>query len=258
MHGGFSVAATLGEDDQPHWLLLDEVPVTRSGSGSFHAQGEFLTPTVREDGIVMGFDIQGIQNRTGGSVAAHMGLIEESIRYMITGQAQTTDSKNVITAMLMLLEEGSWSYRIDLNTFAQFSGVSGKELEARRQQELSQQQQEQEDSGKKKKKKTGLFGALKDLHQAMKELDNIEMPDLNALASNPSAVSSQAYSPRQAQAKAAQIAYIKEHHCLVFPDVTQLLLPHEGNLLKEAEKAGSSGDVSWKEIHGTLTLHKEK
>ena len=257
MNGGFSVAATLGEDDLPRWIMLDIAPVTRSGSGSFHAQGEFLTPAAREDGVVMGFDIMGILGRTGGAVDAHIGLIGEGIQYAYTGQAQTTDSKNVITALLMLLEEGSWPYRVNLKTFEQLSGasVSAQELHAR-------QQQEQEDSGKKKKKKDkekkiGLFGALKELNQAMKELDNIEIPDMNALQANSSAMYRTAYSPQQAQAKAAQVAYIKEHHCLVFPDVTQLLLPHYGNLAKEAEKTGPGGDVSWKELNGTLTLHKE-
>ena len=123
MNGGFSVAATLGEDDLPHWMMLDVKPVTRSGSGSFHAQGEFLTPTVREDGVVMGFDIMGILGRTGGAVDAHIGLIGEGIRYAYTGQAPTTESKNVITSMLMLLEEGSWPYRINLKTFEQFTGA---------------------------------------------------------------------------------------------------------------------------------------
>lgn len=255
MHGGFSVAATIGEDDLPHWMMLDVAPVTRSGSGNFHAQGEFLTPAARDDGVVMGFDIMGILGRTGGAVDAHIGLIGEGIRYAYTGQAPTTESKNVITSMLMLLEEGSWPYRINLKTFEQFTGagVSMQESEA------EQQQQGQEDSGKKKKKKekekkVGLLGALKELNQAMKELDNIKMPDLNAQLS---AMSGAAYSPQQAQAKAAQIAYIKEHHCLVFPDVTQLLLPHYSNVAKEAEKSGPGGDVSWREINGTLTLNKE-
>ena len=54
------------------------------------------------------------------------------------------------------------------------------------------------------------------------------------------------------------MAYIKEHGCLVIPDLTQLLLPHFGNWLKEAEKAGMGGDISWKEIRGTLTMSKEK
>ena len=40
-------------------------------------------------------------------------------------------------------------------------------------------------------------------------------------------------------------------------DVTQLLLPRFGNWVKEGEKAGAGGDVSWMEVRGTLTMHKE-
>ena len=65
------------------------------------------------------------------------------------------------------------------------------------------------------------------------------------------------YSPSQEQAKAAQIAYIKEHHCIVVPDLTQLLLPHFGNWIKEGERSGLGGDLSWQVLSGTLNLSKE-
>lgn len=277
MHGSFSVVASLGEDDLPHWQMLDVVPVTRSGGGSFHAQGEFLTPSVREDGVVLGFDIQGIYNRTGGAVAANLNTGLEGIAYALSGgqmELQTTDSKNVVTAMLALLQEGSWSYYFNVPLMEQFAGTSargnnyesleaaGKELEARRMQEqMAQEQQAQageqaRPDGKKPKKKSALR-ELREGLKALRELENFEIPDINI---DPSSLTggSAAYTPQQAEAKAAQMAYIKEHGCLVIPDLTQLLLPHFGNWMKEAEKAGMGGDTSWKEIRGTLTMHKEQ
>lgn len=277
MHGSFSVVASLGEDDLPHWQMLDVVPVTRSGGGSFHAQGEFLTPSVREDGVVLGFDIQGIYDRTGGAVAANLNTGLEGIAYALSGgqmELQTTDSKNVVTAMLALLQEGSWSYYFNVPLMEQFAGTSargnnyesleaaGKELEARRMQEqMAQEQQAQageqaRSDGKKPKKKSALR-ELREGLKALRELENFEIPDINI---DPSSLTggSAAYTPQQAEAKAAQMAYIKEHGCLVIPDLTQLLLPHFGNWMKEAEKAGMGGDTSWMEIRGTLTMHKEQ
>ena len=276
MHGSFGVAGTLDEEDQPQWVMLDVEPVTRSGGGSFHAQGEFLTPSVREDGVVLGFDIQGIYNRTGGAVAANLNTGLEGIAYALSGgqmELQTTNSKNVVTAMLALLEEGSWSYLFNVQMMEQLSGSSvsgttyesleaaGKELEARRMQEqMAQEQQAQageqaKADGKKPKKKSALR-ELREGLKALRELENFEIPDINI---DPSSLTggSAAYTPQQAEAKAAQMAYIKEHGCLVIPDLTQLLLPHFGNWMKEAEKAGMGGDISWKEIRGTLTMHKE-
>ena len=150
MHGGFSVAGSLDEEDQPQWVMLDVEPVTRSGGGSFHAQGEFLTPSVREDGVVLGFDIQGIYNRAGGAVSANLGAGFEGLAYALSGGQtgyETADSKNVITAMLTLLEEGSWSYLFNVQMMEQLSGSSvsgtdmyaleaaGKEIEAKQQAE---------------------------------------------------------------------------------------------------------------------------
>lgn len=277
MHGSFGVAGTLDEEDQPQWVMLDVEPVTRSGGGSFHAQGEFLTPSVREDGVVLGFDIQGIYNRTEGAVAANLNTGLEGIAYALSGgqmELQTTDSKNVVTAMLALLQEGSWSYYFNVPLMEQFAGTSargnnyesleaaGKELEARRMQEqMAQEQQaqagEQARSDVKKPKKKSALRELREGLKALRELENFEIPDINI---DPSSLTggSAAYTPQQAEAKAAQMAYIKEHGCLVIPDLTQLLLPHFGNWMKEAEKAGMGGDTSWKEIRGTLTMHKEQ
>lgn len=263
MHGGFSVAGSLDEEDQPQWVMLDVEPVTRSGGGSFHAQGEFLTPSVREDGVVLGFDIQGIYNRTEGAVAANLGAGFEGLAYALSGGQtgyETADSKNVITGMLTLLEEGSWSYLFNVQMMEQLSGSSvsgtdmyaleaaGKEIEAKQQAEAQEQAKA---DGKKPKKKSALR-ELREGIKALSELDKMEFPDLKIDRSQMSA-----YSPQQAEAKAAQMAYIKEHGCLVIPDVTQLLLPHFGNWVKEAEKSGPGGDISWKEIRGTLTMHKE-
>ena len=267
MHGSFGVAGTLDEEDQPQWVMLDVEPVTRSGGGSFHAQGEFLTPSVREDGVVLGFDIQGIYNRTEGAVAANLGAGLEGLAYALSGGQtgyQTTDSKNVITAMLTLLEEGSWSYLFNVQMMEQLSGSSvsgtdmyaleaaGKEIEAKQQAEAQEQAKA---DGKKPKKKSALR-ELREGLKALRDLENFEIPDINI---DPSSLTggSAAYSPQQAEAKAAQMAYIKEHGCLVIPDVTQLLLPHFGNWVKEGEKVGAGGDVSWMEVRGTLTMHKE-
>ncbi|MBP5635908.1 MAG: hypothetical protein J6X25_00095 [Bacteroidales bacterium] len=268
LSGKFSVTGTLDEDDVPRWKVLDVSPVSRSGGGSFHAQGEFINGDTREDGVVLGFDVQGILNRTEGAVGAHLGIIGEAFQYMASGQAQTTDSKNVVTAMLATLEEGSWPFRFDVKMMEQFAGSSvsgndvfaleaaGKEIEAKRMQE-QQEQQEQAKADKKKNKKKSAFREIREGLKALKELDNIEMPDLTP-KNNPEESASHAYSPDQEQAKAAQVAYIKEHHCLVIPDLTQMLLPHFGNWLEEGEKSGPGGNLSWMEIHGTLTLSKEK
>lgn len=261
MHGSFSVVASLGEDDLPHWQMLDVVPVTRSGGGSFHTQGEFLTETVREDGFVLGFDVQGILDRTKGATGAILGTAAEEFAYFMSmgqTQLQTTDSKNVVTAMLALLEEGCWPYRFNIQMMEQFAGssISGSDVYALEAagKEIESKQLEQAESGKKPKKK-GALAELREGLKALKELDGFEMPKKSAgtpLTGRPAA-----YTPQQAETKAAQMAYIKEHGCLVFPDLTQLILPHAGNWMKEAEKSGPGGDVSWKHISGSLTLHKE-
>ena len=274
MHGGFSVAGSLDEEDQPQWVMLEVQPVSRSGGGTFNAQGEFLTPSVKEDGVVLGFDIQGIYNRTEGAVAANLGTALEGLAYAFSDgqmELQTTDSKNVVTAMLTLLEEGSWSYYFNIALMEQFAGASapgttyesleaaGKEIEAKQMAQQQEQQEQQEQSAKESKKKPKKKSALRELREglkALRELENFEIPDIEFDASKLSGGSA-AYTPQQAEAKAAQMAYIKEHGCLVIPDVTQLLLPHFGNWVKEAEKSGPGGDISWKEIRGTLTMHKE-
>ena len=261
MHGSFSVVASLGEDDLPHWQMLDVVPVTRSGGGTFPTLGSFLTETVREDGFALGFDVVAIIGRANSSLGAHVGAAAEGLIWGLTGQAETNSSKNVITTMLASLEEGSWSYHFDLKKLEQITGASApgndlQSLDAAAKEKMAQEQAEQEeqsggksDSGKKKEKKTS---ALKELRNAMKELKNFEMPDIDL-----SQPYSQTLSPQQEAAKATQIAYIKEHHVIVVPDLTQMLLPKWGNQLKEVERSGENVDVSWKHISGSLTLHKE-
>lgn len=264
MHGSFSVVASLGEDDLPHWQMLDVVPVTRSGGGSFPTLGSFLTETAREDGFALGFDVVAIIGRANSSLGAHVGAAAEGLIWGLTGQAETNSSKNVITTMLASLEEGSWSYHFDLKKLEQITGASApgndlQSLDAAAKEKMAQEQAEQEEqsggksgsskSGKKKEKKTS---ALKELRNAMKELKNFEMPDIDL-----SQPYSQTLSPQQEAAKAAQIAYIKEHHVIVVPDLTQMLLPKWGNQLKEVERSGENVDVSWKHISGSLTLHKE-
>lgn len=258
MHGSFSVVASLGEDDLPHWQMLDVVPVTRSGGGTFPTMGQFLTETVREDGFALGFDVMAIIGRAGGSLGAHVGAAAEGLIWGLTGQAETNSSKNVITTMLASLEEGSWSYHFDLKKLEQITGASApgndlQALDAAAKEKMAQEQAEERSGGKsgsgKKEKKTS---ALKELRNAMKELKNFEMPEMDL-----SQPYSQAPSPRQEAAKATQIAYLKDHHVIVVPDLTQMLLPKWGNQLKEVERSGENVDVSWKHISGSLTLHKE-
>lgn len=257
MHGSFSVVASLGEDDLPHWQMLDVVPVTRSGGGTFPTMGSFLTETVREDGFALGFDVMAIIGRANSSLGAHVGAAAEGLIWGLTGQAETNSSKNVITTMLASLEEGSWSYYFDLKKLEQITGASApgndlQALDAAAKEALSQEQAEERSGGKsgsgKKEKKTS---ALKELRNAMKELKNFEMPEMDL------DLSAQAPSPRQEAAKATQIAYLKDHHVIVVPDLTQMLLPKWGNQLKEVERSGENVDVSWKHISGSLTLHKE-
>jgi len=59
----------------------------------------------------------------------------------------------------------------------------------------------------------------------------------------------------QQATKAIQIAYIKEHHCLAMPDVTQLLLFQTGNLWKEIAKSDGE-DIFVGSLTGTITLKK--
>jgi len=260
MHGSFSVVASLGEDDLPHWQMLDVVPVTRSGGGTFPTMGSFLTETAREDGFALGFDVMAIIGRANSSLGAHVGAAAEGLIWGLTGQAETNSSKNVITTMLASLEEGSWSYHFDLKKLEQITGACApgndlQSLDAAAKERMAQAEQEEQSggksgSGKKKEKKTS---ALKELRNAMKELKNFEMPEVDL-----SQPYSQTLSPQQEAAKATQIAYIKEHHVIVVPDLTQMLLPKWGNQLKEVERSGENVDASWKHISGSLTLHKEK
>lgn len=257
MHGSFSVVASLGEDDLPHWQMLDVVPVTRSGGGTFPTMGQFLTETAREDGFALGFDVMAIIGRANSSLGAHVGAAAEGLIWGLTGQAETNSSKNVITTMLASLEEGSWSYHFDLKKLEQITGASApgndlQALDAAAKEAMSQEQAEEQSAGKSGGKKGKKTSALKELRNAMKELKNFEMPDMDL-----SQPYSQAPSPRQEAAKATQIAYLKDHHVIVVPDLTQMLLPKWGNQLKEVERSGENVDVSWKHISGSLTLHKE-
>ena len=265
MSGKFSVAGSLDENDIPHWKVLEASPVSRSGGGSFNTMGDFINSDSREDGVVLGFDVNGILNRAEGAVDANLGVIAEAFQFLATGQAQTTNSKNVVTSLMTTLEEGSWPFRFDIRMMEQFAGSSvsgsdvyaleaaGKELEAKRMQE----QQEQPKADKKKPKKKSAFREIREGLKALKELDNFEMPDLTPKKNSTETSADSPYSPSQEQAKAAQIAYIKEHHCIVVPDLTQLLSPHFGNWIKEGERSGPGGDLSWQVLSGTLNLSKE-
>lgn len=265
MSGKFSVAGSLDENDIPHWKVLEASPVSRSGGGTFNTMGDFINSDSREDGVVLGFDVNGILNRAEGAVGANLGVIAEAFQYMVTGQAQTTNSKNVVTSLMATLEEGSWPFRFDIRMMEQFAGSSvsgsdvyaleaaGKELEAKRMQE----QQEQAKADKKKPKKKSAFREIRDGLKALKDLKDFEMPDLTPKKNSTETSADSPYSPSQEQAKAAQIAYIKEHHCIVVPDLTQLLSPHFGNWIKEGERSGPGGDLSWVVLSGTLNLSKE-
>ena len=86
----------------------------------------------------------------------------------------------------------------------------------------------------------------------MKELDNLKNNPPEP--QKPSDISEE----QKAAAKAAQIAFLREHHGLVIPDLTQMLLPKFGNTYKELMKSGSNVDISWKEVRWTLTMKQEK
>lgn len=252
LSGNFTVISTLGEDDIPLNKVLEVSPATRSGVGSFHAMAEFLTETQREDGIVMGFDIAGIHNRAQGAVGAAFGMIGESIEWGRTGHARTEKSDKVITAMLMLLEEGSWPYKVTLTTLDKMSGgaVMGADADI---SELMKEEEAKAKAKEEKPKKTSTFKQIRQGMKAMKDLKNLK---IEPMPETP--VQREAYTEQQAVSKALQIAYIKEHHCLIFPDLTLLLNPHWGNELLEVKKSGPGIDISWMYVSGTLTMRKEK
>jgi len=58
----------------------------------------------------------------------------------------------------------------------------------------------------------------------------------------------------QQATKSIQVAYLKEHHSLAMPDLTQMLLLQTGNLWKEIDKSG--GDLYTGSLTGTITLKK--
>ncbi|MBR3500891.1 MAG: hypothetical protein IKO04_05770, partial [Bacteroidales bacterium] len=243
--GDFSFISSLGDDDLPHFKMLELSKVNKSDGGSFDVMGDFITETSREDGVSLGFDINGILSRTRQTVGAHMDMAAEEFAYIMSGGMtgmQTMDSQNPVTGFLALLEEGTWSAKLNIYDLDKISGGMPAPTESEPTEEETQA------PSKKKKKKS----ALRELRDAMKELDNLKNNPPEP--QKPSDISEE----QKAAAKAAQIAFLREHHGLVIPDLTQMLLPKFGNTYKELMKSGSNVDISWKEVRWTLTMKQEK
>ena len=56
-------------------------------------------------------------------------------------------------------------------------------------------------------------------------------------------------------ARQAQISYLKTHHCLAIPDLTQMLHMQFGNVVKDGKKYESQGESAFN-ISGSITLHQ--
>ena len=244
LRGRFEVISTLGEDNMPRYKMLNVSKADKSDGGSFDAHGDFVTETDKGDGFALGFDLGGMLVRAKETqntiVPRMMGEIPTQIlQFLAGGEAPTTDSPNPITMIMALLEEGSWSYKTDRETLGIVEGVS-------RSEPAVQVEEEAPAKGKKEKKK----GALRELRDAFKALNDLSDQLAQSAASRPSAAEAVEASRKR------QIAYVREHHCLVVPDLTQMMHSQLGNMIQEAQKYEQSG-MSWQEVHGTLTLHRE-
>jgi hypothetical protein len=242
--GDFTFISTLGDDDLPHYKMLELSKVNKSDGGAFDVMGDFITETSREDGVSLGFDVNGILGRANQSVDAHIDLAVEGMAYFLSGGMTgmgKTDSKNPVTGFLAILEEGTWSAKLNIYDIDKLSGGAPAP-------EMSKPVEEEAPAKEKKKKKS----ALRELRDAMKELKRLENQPPQPQEHH------EITEEQKAAAKAAQIAFIKEHHCLVIPDLTQMLLPKLGNDYEEFKKSGYGGDISWKEVRWTLTMKQEK
>jgi len=194
LRGTFSVISSTGEDGQPHYQLTDVSDADKSDGGSLPVQGGFIDELDRNNGVAFAFDPEGTvemaQSTPLTSMAGALSLLGQGLKWAMSGQAETTTSKNALTAFMFLLEEGSWSFRI---TMSQIESL-GRNIEG----------------------------------------------------------SSQA---GMQDARQSQISYLKTHHCLAVPDLTQLLHMQWGNVLKDAKKYESQGESAFN-ISGTFTAHR--
>ena len=242
LSGGFAVMGTLDESNQPLYRMIDFSEASKSDGGTFDVKGGFNTAMDPGDGFTLGFDLSGILGRahefefntlSGQSIAE---IEQQALRYLRGGGTETTNSKNPISALMALLEEGSWSFKTTPETLTILDGVPQQQAESA-----------QEGKPKKEKKKS----ALRELRDALKEL--------KSLGEKPVEITPAPIATDIEAAQALQIAYVREHHCLAIPDLTQMQHTQLGNMILYKEKAEAYGEnFDWIELHGTLTLEKKK
>ncbi len=194
LRGSFSVVSSTGEDGLLHYQLVDVSDADKSNGGKLPVKGDFIDGLDRSNGVGLAFDPEGTiemaQSSPLKTMKGAMKLIGQGLKYAMTGQAETTDSKNVLTAFMCLLEEGSWSFR---STMSELEAI-GRGAEA--------------------SSRTGTQDA-----------------------------------------RQAQISYLKTHHCLAIPDLTQMLHMQFGNVVKDGKKYESQGESAFN-ISGSITLHQ--
>ena len=194
LRGSFSVVSSTGEDGLLHYQLVDVSDADKSDGGKLPVKGDFIDGLDRNNGVAFAFDPEGTiemaQSSPLKTMKGAMKLLGQGLKYAMTGQAETTDSKNVLTAFMFLLEEGSWPFRI---TMSQIESL-GRNIEG----------------------------------------------------------SSQA---GMQDARQSQISYLKTHHCLAIPDLTQMLHMQFGNVVKDGKKYESQGESAFN-ISGSITLHQ--
>ena len=194
LRGSFSVVSSTGEDGLLHYQIVDASDADRSDGGSLPVKGDFIDGLDRSNGAALAFDPEGTiamaQSTPLKTMKGAMKLIGQGLKYAMTGQAETTESGNVLTAFMFLLEEGTWSFQT-----------------------------------------------------TMTELESI---------GRGAQASSQEGTP---DARQAQISYLKAHHCIAIPDLTQMLHVQFGNMVKDAKKYERQGESAFN-VSGSITLHQ--
>lgn len=194
LRGSFSVVSSTGEDGLLHYQIADASDADRSDGGSLPVKGDFIDGLDRSNGAALAFDPEGTiamaQSTPLKTMKGAMKLIGQGLKYAMTGQAETTESGNVLTAFMFLLEEGTWSFQT-----------------------------------------------------TMTELESI---------GRGAQASSQEGTP---DARQAQISYLKAHHCIAIPDLTQMLHVQFGNMVKDAKKYERQGESAFN-VSGSITLHQ--
>lgn len=134
MAGDLKVIQTFNEDDYlAHWHVSEFSDARKSGGASYPVIGGFMDELNRDKGIVVGFDIEGLKNRTA-KAKKDMNKTERQFKKdvmrfamsLLRNQLETftyEGSDNPISCVITPLKEGTMSFNFSKDQLLGFAGI---------------------------------------------------------------------------------------------------------------------------------------